>query len=72
MASESGTGQTIDSNIYGVRTDISTLRVSRNRWEAVPEKVRVLYAKTQDDDLYPEYLWTRGIRREYGGPILQA
>ena len=71
-ASEIGRGQTEGSNTFGVRTDISTSAHSRMGWEAQPETVIARYAKCQEGDRYPEYLRTRGTRREYGGTILQA
>ena len=72
MASEIGRGQTADSNIDGVRTDISTSKYSGMGWEAQPETVIARYAKYLEGDRYPEYQRTRGIRWEYGGTILQA
>ena len=45
VASESERGQTNDSNIVGVWTGTCTLKRSRKGWEALPKKVRVLYAK---------------------------
>ena len=72
MASESGAGQTVTGNRYGVRTAFSSMELSRIRWEAEPKKVRVLYAKSEMREPDPEYLRTRGTRREDGGTILQA
>ncbi len=56
----------------GFRTDISTSKYSGMGWEAQPETVRVRYAKYREGDRYPEYLRTRGIRREDGETTLQA
>ena len=41
MASESERGQTVYGNIYGVRTHITTYKVSRIDWEVKPKRVRV-------------------------------
>ena len=40
-ASERGRGQTESRNILGVRTGISTVKLSRMAWESQPERVRV-------------------------------
>ena len=45
---------------------------SRMRWEAQPQKVRVLYAKEKISQLDPEYRRTRETRWEDGGTTLQA
>ena len=37
-------------------------------WEVQPKKVRVLYTKSLNSHLYPEYRRTRETRWEYGGP----
>ena len=68
MASESGRGQTDCSNVVGVRTGMCSTKFRRTAWEGRPEDVRVMYPKNEVRYRYPEYLRTRGIRREDGGP----
>ena len=45
MASEIGRGQTMDSNICGVRTAHGMQRTSGIAWEGNPERVRDPYTK---------------------------
>ena len=72
VASESGRGQTDCSNVVGVRTGMCSTEFRRTAWEGRPEDVRVMYPKNEVRYRYPEYLRTRGIRREDGGTTLQA
>ena len=56
--------------MYAAR--LSTSKYSGMVWESQPETVIARYAKCGEGDRYPEYLRTRGIRRENGGTTLQA
>ena len=41
-------------------------------WEGQPQKVRVLYVKSETDSEYPEYRGTRGTPWEDGWTTIQA
>ena len=47
MASEREIGQTKSSNTFGVRTVKYTDKFKRNVWKSIPEKVKVLYLKSE-------------------------
>ena len=56
----------------GFRTAERIAELRRTAWEGRPEDVRVMYPKSEASVQDPEYLRTRGTRREGGGTTLQA